>query len=72
MSEIQNAIRELSTILKEITLPAGFLESYDQLECLSTLMEQKPTLCSTKARKASAWQNAMTEKSIRRSMRTAY
>ncbi len=35
MSEIQNAIRELSTILKEITLPAGFLESYDQLECLS-------------------------------------
>lgn len=35
MNEIQNAIKELSTVLKEITLPASFLESYDQLECLS-------------------------------------
>ena len=35
MNEIQNAIKELSTVLKEITLPTSFLESYDQLECLS-------------------------------------
>lgn len=35
MNEIQNAIKELSTVIKEITLPASFLESYDLLECLS-------------------------------------
>jgi predicted Ser/Thr protein kinase len=35
MSELHNAISELTTIIKEIALPAGFLESYDLLECLS-------------------------------------
>jgi serine/threonine protein kinase len=35
MSSIQNAIKELSTALEENELPRDFLESYDQLECLS-------------------------------------
>lgn len=35
MSEMQNAVYELSELLKETTLPTGFLENYDQLECLS-------------------------------------
>jgi len=35
MSNIQDAIKELSVALKENELPRDFLESYDQLECLS-------------------------------------
>lgn len=51
MSDIQNAIRELSTALEGIELPHDFLENYDPLECLSHrhgietyLVQQK---CST-------------------------
>ncbi len=35
MSNMQDAIHELSAALKEIELPREFLESYEQLECLS-------------------------------------
>ncbi len=35
MSEVPSAARELSDLLREISLPRGFLESYDLLECLS-------------------------------------
>lgn len=57
MSNMQEAIHELSAALKEIELPHEFLESYDQLECLSHnhgtetyLVQQKgsQTLCIAK------------------------
>ena len=35
MSDMQEAIKELSTALSEIALPKRFLEGYDQLECLA-------------------------------------
>ena len=35
MSDMQDAIKELSTALSEIALPKRFLEGYDQLECLA-------------------------------------
>ncbi|MEN6472074.1 MAG: protein kinase [Clostridiaceae bacterium] len=35
MSDMQNAIKELSTALSEIMLPKRFLKGYDQLECLA-------------------------------------
>lgn len=35
MSGIQDAVNQLSTVIREISLPRGFPENYDPLECLA-------------------------------------
>lgn len=77
MRNIQCAVKELSAVLKETKLPRSFLDSYDQLECLSHghgtetyLVQQKGsnTLCIAKYYDKSIYRS-VNESGILRSLR---